>query len=832
MTVPSEINRSGPYNGNGVTTVFDYDFRIIESSHLHVIKANAAGVETTLALTTDYTVSGAGDAGGGSITVLVAPATGETITILRNMPFTQETDLENQGAYYAETVEDALDAAAMRDQQLAERMNRAVLLPASADDSGSELSAQLAAGILRLSESANEIDTVASISTDVTTVAGIATDVALLADNAAILSGTASAVYASEDVFVGDGVDTTWTLSTSPASEANVDVWIGGAIQKTTDFVLAGNVLTIAPAVANGVQIIAKTRVQVSANDVYEARDEAMASEAAAAAAAAAAIAAAGSLTFATIPEQRAGSAPNRISSPYTVTDAFKYRGFVSPLDFGPIGVGNDITTGFLAACAAPDIFAITIPPGIWNIADQGLVQNKPFTVKGFGKEVTQLHVQTAGKNAVRFISTGTFARWNDFYYRTIALNLEGLAIVSPITNPAAGVYAEWVDFVDETCFFSARDVKVMTADFTHSFATGIHLKNCNGTILDDVHMVGDSSRRSTAGAAPYAFGTGVYWECGTAYPKVSHVIRGFRCRDMNTAFKMTGWSEGFYFNNCDPVLVGRCFDWDGYSVAEGGVGNPNLHITQTHLNFREHGIVGKDIYNVFIDDVDFLKDGDTPASVDGSCVKLTNTPIVSITNNRFGRAAMHTGIVRGVEAADNINGYRLLGNFFDGMNTESVNFSGTGQKPLLSNNVLVGAGGAQVAVRAAAGITQGSAKGNTLQGTFAINYDVPASWVLEGNSPQDATFTFTSLDTTPSVGGKNTKRFYFVNAAATNVTTFDDGNDGQEITVIAQNGNTTLMHSVSLILQGAVNWTMPAGATSKFYKDGASWRQESRTIV
>jgi hypothetical protein len=28
MTIPSETSRSGPYTGNGVTSVFDYDFKI------------------------------------------------------------------------------------------------------------------------------------------------------------------------------------------------------------------------------------------------------------------------------------------------------------------------------------------------------------------------------------------------------------------------------------------------------------------------------------------------------------------------------------------------------------------------------------------------------------------------------------------------------------------------------------------------------------------------------------------------------------------------------------------------------------------------------------
>ena len=137
MTVPSETNRSGPYNGNGSTTVFGYGFRIVDEDHLRVIRTSALGVETVLAIDTDYIVSDVGEPAGGQIACTVAPASGETITILRNIPFVQETDLENQGAYYAETVEDALDLAAMRDQQLSEEVGRAIKVPASYDGGAS-----------------------------------------------------------------------------------------------------------------------------------------------------------------------------------------------------------------------------------------------------------------------------------------------------------------------------------------------------------------------------------------------------------------------------------------------------------------------------------------------------------------------------------------------------------------------------------------------------------------------------------------------------------------------------------------------------------------------
>ncbi len=129
MTVASATARSGPYAGNGSTTVFAYTFRILNEAHLKVTLTSAAGVETVQTLTTHYSVSGVGASGGGSVTMVTPPASGETLTVLRNVPFTQETDYTNQGAYYAETVEDALDLLTMAAQQLKEKVSRAVTVP-------------------------------------------------------------------------------------------------------------------------------------------------------------------------------------------------------------------------------------------------------------------------------------------------------------------------------------------------------------------------------------------------------------------------------------------------------------------------------------------------------------------------------------------------------------------------------------------------------------------------------------------------------------------------------------------------------------------------------
>ena len=60
MTVSATTSRADA-NGNGVTTAFTGSFRILDQTHITVLRTQiSTGVVTTLALTTDYTVAGVG----------------------------------------------------------------------------------------------------------------------------------------------------------------------------------------------------------------------------------------------------------------------------------------------------------------------------------------------------------------------------------------------------------------------------------------------------------------------------------------------------------------------------------------------------------------------------------------------------------------------------------------------------------------------------------------------------------------------------------------------------------------------------------------------------
>ncbi|KJF79003.1 hypothetical protein UA45_02220 [Morganella morganii] len=112
MTVSTELSHE-EYTGNGVTTDFDFRFRIFEAKHLVVSVANTDGTERILTNGTDYTLRGVGSYRGGKVILKMPLATGWKIGIARDLPAVQETDLRNQGKFFAEVHEDAFDYLTM-----------------------------------------------------------------------------------------------------------------------------------------------------------------------------------------------------------------------------------------------------------------------------------------------------------------------------------------------------------------------------------------------------------------------------------------------------------------------------------------------------------------------------------------------------------------------------------------------------------------------------------------------------------------------------------------------------------------------------------------------
>lgn len=120
MTLTTTNNRKD-YVGNGVQTVFAYDFLLLKGTDMEV---RVDGVLKTL--TTDYTISGVGVPAGGNVTFITAPANAAAVLLLRVVPATQPTDYQDNSKFPAQSHEDQLDRTAMMVQQHDESLGRAL----------------------------------------------------------------------------------------------------------------------------------------------------------------------------------------------------------------------------------------------------------------------------------------------------------------------------------------------------------------------------------------------------------------------------------------------------------------------------------------------------------------------------------------------------------------------------------------------------------------------------------------------------------------------------------------------------------------------------------
>ena len=146
MTLSSTVNRTSTA-GDGTVTSFTFGYLFFADNDLVVtLKVDSTGVETIKALTTHYTVSGAGNASGGTVTMSTAPASGETLIISRSEQLTQGLDLVENDPFPSALVEQQFDSLTMIVQQQQEILDRTLRYPIG-DTSG--LEAEMAASVTR-----------------------------------------------------------------------------------------------------------------------------------------------------------------------------------------------------------------------------------------------------------------------------------------------------------------------------------------------------------------------------------------------------------------------------------------------------------------------------------------------------------------------------------------------------------------------------------------------------------------------------------------------------------------------------------------------------------
>lgn len=117
--------------GNGVQTVFTYTFRILADADIAVFINEARST-----LNTEYTVQGAGNVEGGTVTFVTAPGNDVVVTLLRDQDHVRTVTYAEAGPFFAATVNRDFDRRVMSEQQLQEQADRSIRLGPGAEYDG------------------------------------------------------------------------------------------------------------------------------------------------------------------------------------------------------------------------------------------------------------------------------------------------------------------------------------------------------------------------------------------------------------------------------------------------------------------------------------------------------------------------------------------------------------------------------------------------------------------------------------------------------------------------------------------------------------------------
>ena len=140
MTLPYSPSRA-VYQGNGTATAFPFAFKVWSTDQLSVSLTSPDGLTTPAQ---GWTAS-LGE-NGGTLTYLHNGSPlpdGWRLAIVRDMPFAQGIDLISASRFDPQVIEDGLDQATAELQQLNEKITRAVIMPATSEQSPEEVVASI-----------------------------------------------------------------------------------------------------------------------------------------------------------------------------------------------------------------------------------------------------------------------------------------------------------------------------------------------------------------------------------------------------------------------------------------------------------------------------------------------------------------------------------------------------------------------------------------------------------------------------------------------------------------------------------------------------------------
>ena len=175
----NSVKRRVVLSGSAGTGPYAFTFEILDQNDISVFKDT-----TKLTLTTDYTVSINAN-GTGSVTLGVAATSSNNITIIGARDIERTTDFVTAGDLKASSLNEQLDALTIFDQQINERVDRAVIspvddpqdidmtLPSKSARVGKYLAFNATTGQPEAGPSTSNVNSLAAITDDIATLADI-----------------------------------------------------------------------------------------------------------------------------------------------------------------------------------------------------------------------------------------------------------------------------------------------------------------------------------------------------------------------------------------------------------------------------------------------------------------------------------------------------------------------------------------------------------------------------------------------------------------------------------------------------------------------------------
>ena len=271
MAIPSETRRAGPFQGNGVQTQFEFEFKIFDPSEVRVMVSTDEGLSESELDSDAYSCVLNDDQDttpGGTVTLNAALAVGSTMSILSAVPYAQTMVLTNRGGFYPDILNESADRAVILAQQLLETVERTMKVPSTSEETPEDVVERLmaaqedarvqadaaAASAAAAAESAalaeqynNAAQVIKDHLTDVSAVADAIEDVSAVALD---LTDVKTVVGIKEDVqttaAISDDVETVAGMSLQVASVGqNISQVVDVAVNLDDINVVAGDMVAV-----------------------------------------------------------------------------------------------------------------------------------------------------------------------------------------------------------------------------------------------------------------------------------------------------------------------------------------------------------------------------------------------------------------------------------------------------------------------------------------------------------------------------------------------------------------------------------------------------------